>query len=156
MPKKRGRPPKKQTTVQRGRGRPRKSANTRESVSFCAGDVVSASIVPPIAQEYSPSKPFVTPVVYDGGLTPAFEPVEPVPHDVKFQFAPPRPNPDDFEAVVIALTRVYAPDDYILKVFVNTLAYITNRKLNPRRVFKLIPRDILHFFAIINYMGYCP
>ena len=84
MPKKRGRPPKKQTTVQRGRGRPRKSVKTSESDIVSAGDVVSASIVAPIPPEYSPSKPFVTPVVYDGGLTPVFEPVEPVPHDAKF------------------------------------------------------------------------
>ena len=90
MPKKRGRPPNKQSTTQRGRGRPRKSAQARATCNQCRRrDVVSATIVTPVPQEYSPNKPFVTPVLYDDGLTPVFEPVEPVPHDAKFQLPPP-------------------------------------------------------------------
>ena len=42
-----------------------------------------------------------------------------------------------------------------MSIFGWTCQYIDNRNLNPRNVFKLVPRDILHFFAIIQYMGYC-
>ena len=55
----------------------------------------------------------------------------------------------------MAATRVYLPDRYIMKVYGNTLAYISARELHPRLCYKIVPRDILHFFVIIHYMGYC-
>ena len=79
-----------------------------------------------------------------------FKPVQPVEHDAKFQMPPPRPNCDNFEDVVMALTRVYLPDRYVLKVFGNTLTYIQKRHLRPQRTFKIVPRDILHLFAMIT------
>ena len=48
----------------------------------------------------------------------------------------------------MALTRVYLPDGYIMKVYQDTLQYIHRRKLNARDVYKLVPRDIMHFFAL--------
>ena len=55
----------------------------------------------------------------------------------------------------MAETRVYIPDRYVFKVWRDTLAYIGKRGLNPRHVYKLVPRDIMHFWLIIYYMGYC-
>ena len=98
-------------------------------------------------REYSPSDPFITELRYDEGVTPAFNPVKPVPHRIKFQLPPPRPNVDDFETCVMDLSRVYLSDRYIIVVFDWTLQYIDNRNLHPREVFKLVPRDILHVFC---------
>ena len=95
------------------------------------------------------------PVHYDEGTTPRFKPTKVKPHDAKFQLPRPRPDTHNFEAVVMALTRVYLPDRYIMKVFRDTLTYIDNRGLHPRDIYKLVPRDILHFFIILYYMGYC-
>ena len=159
--KKRGRPSKKDKGTKRGRGRPRKAAQAPASASAATAEAASAVItqpVPPVplfTQRYSPSAPLVTRLRYDEGRTPRFKPVKPVPHSAKFQLPPPRPNPNDFDAVVMALSRVYLPDRYIMAIFGWTCQYIDNRNLNPRNVFKLVPRDILHFFAIIQYMGYC-
>ena len=50
---------------------------------------------------------------------------------------------------------LFAGQVLALKIFRDTLLYIAKRKLNPRDVYKLVPRDILHFFVIIYYMGYC-
>ena len=155
--RKRGRSPKKQATAKRGRGRPRKQASavqTRSQRRANASDIASATISTPVVPEYTPATPFVQPVLYDNGATPVFEPVQPKAHDAKFQFPPPRPDPDDFEAVCMAATRVYLPDRYIMKVYGNTLAYISARELHPRLCYKIVPRDIVHFFVIIHYMGY--
>ena len=124
MPKKRGRPPKKQQPAKRGPGRPRKSAETprvqpRRRRTRTRADIAVAAA--PTVQQYTPSKPYVVPVVYDEGTTPVFKPVEPVEHDAKFQMPPPRPNCDNLEDVVMALTRVYLPDRFIMKVFGNIL-----------------------------------
>jgi len=84
-----------------------------------------------------------------------FKPTKLKPHDAKFQLPPPRPDTNNFQAVVMALTRVYLPDSYVFKVYRDTLGYIAKRGLHPRQVYKLVPRDIVHFFCMIYYMGYC-
>ena len=165
MPKKRGRPPKKQKATKRGRGRPKKAAqpavqakprrrNARRGAA-AASATISAPETPIAQAEYTPCRPYVMPVAYDSGVTPVFKPKTITHHEAKFQLPPPRPNPDDFEAVVMALTRVYIPDGYIFKVFGHTLQYIAKRKLHPRVCYKIVPRDIVHFWCIIYYMGYC-
>ena len=158
MPKKRGRPPKEQMGAKRRRGRPRKSTQPQPAQPTrraAASATVSEPQVEPTSDEYTPGKPYVVPVAYDEGVTPVFKAKTVKPHQPKFQLTPPRPDKDNFEAVVMALTRVYLPDGYIMKVYQNTLQYIRRRRLNARDVYKLVPRDILHFFCIIYYMGYC-
>ena len=168
MPRKRGRPPKQTTTAKRGRGRPKKvtqpapaqptrrSRRTRTTGAASATSAtVSDPVIAPTAEEYAPDKPHVVPVAYDEGVTPVFKPYAIKPHDAKFQLPPPRPDNSDFNAVVMALTRVYLPDRYIMKVYRHTQQYIHKRNLHPRHVYKLIPRDIVHFFLILYYMGYC-
>ena len=162
MGKKRGRPPKKQATAKRGRGRPRKAAqtatrrSTRTRGAAAASAVVSAvENVAAVAPEYTSSKPFVVPVTYDEGATPVFKPTNPNHHAAKFQLSPPRPDYNSVDAVIMALSRVYLPDRYLIKIFRDTLIYIVRRELHPRDVYKLVPRDILHFFVIIYYMGFC-
>ena len=158
MSRKRGRPPKKQAPAKRGPGRPRKTTrqtlrqSTRTRGASVASAVESAASGTP---EYTSSKPFVVPVTYDEGATPVFKPKKPKHHAAKFQLPPPRPDSNNVDAVIMALSRVYLPDRYLLKILRDTLIYIVKRKLNPRDVYKLVPRDILHFFVIIYYMGYC-
>ena len=169
MAKKRGRPPK---TAKRGRGRPRNAATRGRgrgrgrgrprgrprARTRSAAEASAVHITAPIATaptQYTPGKPFVVPIAFDEGATPTFKPTKVKPHDAKFKLPPPRPNIKDFQAVVMALTRVYLPDRYLLKIYRDTLAYIAKRKLHPRSIFKIVPRDILHFFVIIYYMGYC-
>jgi len=55
----------------------------------------------------------------------------------------------------MALSRNYLPDGYVFKVYGWTLKYITKLGLSPRECYKIVPRDILHFFVMIYYMGYC-
>ena len=158
MPKKRRRPPNQQTKAKRGRGRPRKVSQpaptqpTRRSSCIRAEREASASVfelqVTVTSGEYTPGKAYVIPVAYDGGVTPVFKPKTVKSHDAKFQLPPSRPDNDEFEAVVFALTCVYLSDRYIImKVYRNTLQYIHKGKLNRRDVYKLVPRDIMHFFA---------
>ena len=75
---------------------------------------VSEPVATPALSEYTPSKPHVVPIAYDEGVTPVFEPKTVKPHEPKFQLPSPRPDCNSFEAVVMALTRVYLPDGYIL------------------------------------------
>ena len=140
----RGRAPKTTQPAKRGRGRPRKTPN-----------VTTATVVPTVAPEYSPDHPFVNMLTYDRGATPEFNPTKVVPHAAKFQLPRPKPDVDDVEGTITALSRVYLSDRYVMHVYSSTLAYIKARKLHPRDVYKLVPRDIFHFFAIIYYMGFC-
>lgn len=165
MPKKRGRPPKKQMPAKRGRGRPRKVTqpevqprprrSTRLGAAEAASATISAGVATPNAGEYTASRPHVVPVSYDEGTTPVFVPKTVKPHEPKFQLPQPRPDSNDFEAVVMALSRNYLPDGYVFKVYGWTLKYIAKRGLSPRECYKIVPRDILHFFVMIYYMGYC-
>ena len=168
MGKKRGRPPKKQATAKRGRGRPRKAAQTATrpatrrsnrlrgaAAASATAATVSEPVATPALSEYTPSKPHVVPIAYDEGVTPVFKPQTVKPHEPKFQLPSPRPDSQNFEAVVMALTRVYLPDGYILQIHRHTMQYIAKRKLHSRDCYKIIPRDILHFFCILYYMGYC-
>ena len=162
MSRKRGRSPKKQSPTKRGPGRPRKTTRqtprriTRTRGAATASAVVSAvENVPAVAPEYTSNKPFVVPVTYDEGATPVFKPTKPKHHADKFQLPPPRPDYNNVDAVIMALSRVYLPDTYLIKIFRDTLLYIFRRELHPRDVYKLVPRDILYFFVIIYYMGFC-
>ena len=174
MPKKRGRPPAR--TMRRGRGRGRgrgrrhrpnpnvERSRVQARAYWCpeeaeAASAASATVSEPVAtgptSPYTPGKPFVVPVAYDEGPTPVWKPKTVKPHEAKFQLPPPRPDNNDLTAVIMALTRVYLPDGYIMKCYKHTLQYIAKRKLHPRQCYKIVPRDILHLFCMIYYMGYC-
>ena len=159
MPRKRGRPPKKKSPAKRGHGRPRKTTrqtprhSTRTRGAAAASAVVSAvENVAAVAPEYTSIKPFVVPVTYDEGATPVFKPTKPKHHAAKFQLPPPRSDYNNVDTVIMALSRVYLSDRYLIKIFRDTLLYIARRELHPRDVYKLVPDDILHFFVIIYYI----
>ena len=144
--------------MKRGRGRPKKDAVVDQNVNTRSGAteaVATATVPPTTAPEYSPDKPLIQMLSYDDGTTPVFKPTKVRPQDAKFKLPPPRPDSNNIDAVIKALTSVYLPDRYIMHVYKSTLAYIAKRQLHPRDVYKLLPRDIFHFFAILYYFGYC-
>ena len=163
MPKKRGRPHNKQATGKRGPGMPRKKKKQKRHLCNLdvGGDHRGQKLGPILQlQQWQPCsnthrESLCGSCWVDEGSTPVFKPVQPVEYDAKFQMPPPRPNCENFEDVLITLTRVYLTDRYVLKVFGNTLTYIQKRHLRRQRTFKIVPRDILHFFSMIHYMGYC-
>ena len=55
----------------------------------------------------------------------------------------------------MALTHIYLPDDFIMKVLNRTLEYVDAHKIPSGYRFKIGSADIFHFFAILYYMGYC-
>ena len=164
----------------RGRGRPRKGAAVAAAAASRDTVINTATFAPPgtevnvepsndpprrrrgrprkqRAQKddgYTPARPFIR-ELHLSKMPPRFKTRRIVEHRIKFSLPRPRPDLDRVDAVAMAMNRMYLPDQFIMDCAKHTLEYVEARGVPRCRRYSIGPADILHFFAIFQYMGYC-
>ena len=76
-------------------------------------------------------------------------------HKACFSFnnLPHAPTTKEPMDVVLFLNKLFIPDEFVSLLHEKTLEYIQSK--NWKHVWKITKGDILQFFVILYYMGYC-